>query len=164
MKDLTTKVRPVKEDLPATLRNDLFAPFENVFDDFFNSFFDGTTSMRDKVRAQAGYPKMNVTEYPNRLELVAAVPGIPKSGLSVEMIDDHNVEIQGRMGYEGESGTIPHVRELTQRSFTRRLRLPKHVSGDPKAVLKDGMLTLTWDLAKQDEKKRIVEILEPDFD
>lgn len=146
-------------ELPATLRNDLFLPFEQVFDNFFTDFFRGT-SVLDKVKAQAGYPKMDVSVEGTELVVRAAIPGVKQEDIKVEMVDDQTVEISGKVSseYSQEEGSY-HLKELTKRSFARRLSFADPL-GDPQgAVVKDGILTLRWALPVQKEpEKRLIEV------
>jgi len=146
-------------DLPVTLRNDLFLPFERVFDDFFTDFFRGT-SVLDKVKAQSGYPKMDITTNNNELVVRAAIPGVKQEDVQVEMIDDQTVEISGRVSDEYSSyNESYHLKELTKRSFARRIVFNDKL-GDPQAaIVKDGILTLKWSIPQTKEPdKRVIAV------
>lgn len=146
-------------NLPSTIRDDLFFPFEQVFDDFYMNFFRGT-SVLDKVKAQSGYPKMDITVESNEIVVRAAIPGVKQEDIKVEMIDDQTVEISGRMAeeYSQHEGSY-HLKELTKRSFARRINFVNPI-GDPQdAIVKDGILTLKWLLPKTKEpEKRLIKV------
>jgi len=145
---------------PSTLRNDLFSPFESVFDDFFNDFFKGTSAL-DRVRANSGYPKMDVIEQDGKLVLNAALPGVKYEDIKIEMLDDSTVEISGHSSEDRLiNDKVYHLRELSKRSFTRRLNLPQDIGDPESAKIKDGILTLVWSLPEKEKEpeRRFIEV------
>lgn len=141
---------------PTTLRSDVFGPLEQVFDSFFNDFFKN--SNLDKVKAFAGYPKIDVSRENDNIILRAAIPGVKPDDVKVEMIDDYTVEISGKMSEEYSSTENSYsIKELSKRAFSRQLNFGQEV-GDPiEASIKDGILTLKWqvDTPKEPEKRMV---------
>lgn len=145
---------------PSATRNDLMHPLENIFDDFFNEFFRGTSTL-DKIKANAGYPKIDCSSEDNEFVIRAAVPGVRMEDVTVEMLDDQTVEITGKMSQDHQvSDEKYYLRELSKRSFSRRLTIAEKI-GDPKsATIKDGILTIRWDrvMEQPEIKRRLIEI------
>jgi HSP20 family molecular chaperone IbpA len=90
-----------------------------------------------------------------------AVPGVEPDDLKIEIlvesdsclgIETHQrvLRISGRMSHDYQySNNIDYLfRELTRAKFQRIVRLPDEAKGEPEAVIKNGMLTLTWTLEK----------------
>lgn len=145
---------------PATLRSDVFGPLEQVFDSFFNDFFKN--SNLDKVKAFAGYPKIDVSRENDNIILRAAIPGVKPDDVKVEMIDDYTVEISGKMSEEYSSTENSYsIKELSKRAFSRQLNFAEEVGDPVEAKIKDGILTLKWKNASKEEvsNKRIIKVL-----
>lgn len=147
--------------LPSTLRNDFFGPLESVFDDFFHDFFKGTSAL-DKVKSTGGFPKLDILEDSGYLVVKAAMPGVPAEDIKVEL-DKNILRISGKFEEHQEHKDDPryYVKELTHRAFTREVVLPDWVKEDPEAVMKDGLLKLSWKLPEDKQNKaspRLIEV------
>lgn len=127
-------------------RDDLLAPFEQVFDDFFNDFF--RSDPLAKVKRSTGFPKMDILEADGKFSVVVATSGMNQEDLDVEISPDNVLTIKGRISEEHRTpeDASYYLRELRMSAFERSIRLPQHVEGTPKAVMKDGLLTLSWDV------------------
>jgi HSP20 family molecular chaperone IbpA len=145
-------------------RNDLFFPVEQVFDDFFNNFFNSTTL--DRVRGSGGFPKMDVYESDGQLVVSVAASGMKAEDIQIEVTTENRLVIRGRANEEYRlpdvsrfvSGPVVYLHELRSSTFERELQLPENVKGDPKAVMKDGILKLTWDVEKKQEAPQVKKI------
>jgi HSP20 family molecular chaperone IbpA len=138
-------------------RSQLFTPFEDVFDRFFDDFFGDRRNL-DRAKAGTGYPKLDiVTEESSEKQgtsywvVKAAVPGVNPDELKVEVLPQTNtapamLRISGQMSeeYRSPDHAAYHMRELHKSSFRRELVLPDYIEGDPQAKIKDGILTLRW--------------------
>lgn len=137
----------------APRRNDLFAPFE----DHFNSFFDNFYKDLSGVESFGGtFPKMDVFEKDGTFCVKVAATGMSSDDIDVEVQnrkvngeDQWILNISGKMSSEyktpEDEGTTFYMKELRQSSFKRSLVLPWNVvPDDPKASLRDGILTLEW--------------------
>lgn len=151
----------LRKNVPAhninTLRNDLFYPFEQAFDSFFNDFFRGT-GMIDKVKSNGAYPKIDFFEENNIYILQAAIPGVKPEDVEIEMIDNSTISISGSVHESYIQKECPRVHqylhELTKRSFTRRLKLGEDIGEPNSAIVKDGILTLKWDKKPEIKEER----------
>lgn len=149
-------------------REDMFFPLQAEFDKLFDEFFGSKRfpSIMNGVKTRSGYPKLDVLIVDGQYRIEAAVPGVDPNDLKVEIIPQDGVRcvrISGRIShdYQYSNETDYHHRELTRSRFQRVLALPSDISGDPAAVIKNGMLTLTWTLPKKetDEQSRVIPLI-----
>lgn len=133
-------------------RESFFAPFEQVFNQIINEFESPT--FFDRVKANSGFPKMNISETGNEFAITVNVAGVSPEDLNIE-IEDNYLRISGKAHEQVENNkeTWFYVRELTQKQFTREVKLPENIEGEPVANVKNGILTLTWKLPEVIEKK-----------
>lgn len=146
-------------------RNELFGPMEEIFDDFYRDFFYSKNSIFDRLKASAGYPKMDITQSQGKFTILAAVPGVKAEDLNIEMLDDKTVKISGVMNNEySEKSETSYITELSRKSFQRVVTLPESMSDPVSANLKDGMLTLVWDAPSVEDKtkKRLIPVVSSD--
>ena len=151
-------VRRFYEGDLSTLRDDLFFPFQQVFDEVVDSFWN--KSSLEAIKAKSGYPKVEVGIENNQWVVRAAVPGVKQQDLSVEVIDNSKgvhkeqfvLKLQGKMSevYESPKDTRFYVRELRKTAFTREVIIPDAVENkqSPEASLEDGILTLKWNITQ----------------
>ena len=132
------------------LRSSFLAPVERELDEFFNSFFSPKTL--SSVKNRVNYPKLNIWSKDNNLVVECAVPGIKSEDIKIEIQEGNDsfgnsrvLKISGNMNFSDERKDADyHIRELSSRHFERSITLPTDAVGDPEALLKDGILTLTW--------------------
>lgn len=147
-------------------REDLFFPLQKEFDKLFDEFFGSKRfpSLLNSIKSHSGYPKLDVLIADGKYKIEAAVPGVNPDDLKVEILPQGNGErclrISGRINqeYQYSNDTDYHHRELSRSRFQRVVTLPKEVTGDPEAVIRNGMLTLSWELPKTlpDEETRVI--------
>lgn len=145
----------IRNGFPA-LRDDFFFPIES----HFNKVVDEFLSKSSGIKASNGYPKMDVLNEDDRLVVKVAIPGVKSEDIQVEF-HDRTLKISGKMSEEHQSPEDApyYVKELKKSSFVRHLTLPDWVNTDPEAVMKDGILKLSWDVPKKEEPQpRLIEI------
>ena len=77
------------------------------------------------------------------------VAGVEPEDLKIETQEDV-LRISGCSHAEiKEDGVTYYIKELTQKQFCREVKLPDYVEGDPEAVVKNGILTLKWEIRRQ---------------
>lgn len=101
------------------------------------------------------FPALNVWEDSDALYAEAEIPGVAPADLEVYAVGDE-LTIRGtRKPREGENVAY-HRRERGTGEFTRVVTLPVSVDPDRvKAVLKDGVLTVTLPKADEARPRRI---------
>jgi len=155
---MTSLIR--RNDKLSTLREDIFWPLEQHFNNFFNEFFKGS-SLLDGVKASSGYPRMDVLVEDDYLTVKIAVPGLSRDNLKVEVLPDRILRISGQMSeeYHSSKDAKMYVQELRKGQFSRQLALPDWVEGDPQASLKDGILKLQWKVQEPaKEETKLIEV------
>jgi len=154
MSNLSRKNRnPFTFPTLAQVRNDFIWPMEDHFNRMVDTFI--ARGSADSVKANSGFPRMNVTEENGNFVIRAHVAGMSPSDISVEMLPDTNtVRISGQMSEEHRSpeNAVYYMKELRSSTFLREIQLPDHVKGEPEALVRDGVLSLTWSLPKQAAK------------
>src|SRR5581483_6984179 len=144
-------------------RDDVFAPFESFFNDVFDEMLGNFSGL--KSHGRKGFPVLDVLINNGKWIIECSVPGVKAEDLKVEIQPDSTnpakqsrrlVTISGQMQQQYESAEY-HKKELRRSSFERSLYLPDYVVGEPEATLKNGILTLIWDIPhlKPPEKQNI---------
>jgi HSP20 family protein len=103
-----------------------------------------------------GQLAVDVYETDEKLVVKARTAGVNKEDLDVS-ISDGILTISGTLSSGDDSGaTNWHIQECYWGEFSRTLALPVPVKEDEvEAVLKDGVLTITFNKIKQEQAKKI---------
>lgn len=136
----------------APRRIDFFSEFNKDLDHVFNEVF-GAPFNRKKSK---GYPLIDAIREGEKLIFHCTVPGVKSEDLSVEVGKDEHGKlliISGKLSSDYVSSeTSYQIRELSSQEFRRVVGLPEDVTEDePQAVLRDGVLKLTFSTKKQKE-------------
>ncbi|MFO0881992.1 MAG: Hsp20/alpha crystallin family protein [Candidatus Saccharimonadales bacterium] len=110
----------------------------------------------DEEEAVPGQLAVDVYETKEKLVCKARTAGVNKNDLDVS-ISDNTLSIRGTLnaGYEEDVENY-HLQECYWGEFSRSLVLPIPVKEDEiEAVLKDGVLTISFTKVKQDSVKKI---------
>lgn len=110
----------------------------------------------DEEEAVPGQLAVDVYETREKLVVKARTAGVNKNDLDVS-ISDNTLSIRGTLnaGYEEDVENY-HLQECYWGEFSRSLVLPIPVKEDEiEAVLKDGVLTISFTKVKQDSVKKI---------
>jgi HSP20 family protein len=134
-------------------RNDVFFPLEQHFNKFFNEFFQKESF--NTIGKNSGFPKINAYEKDDELVLNISASGMTADDLKVEVSPENVLSIKGRISeqYHSKDNCKVFLSELRTSAFERYLQLPENIEGDPKACLKDGILTLRWNLKNKKDIK-----------
>lgn len=138
-------------------RNELMWPFQQRFDKLFDSLFNNDSLNTIKSLSKSGYPKIDAYHEGNQYKIQALIPGVKLEDLKVEIspetingIEYKILKIGAKMSedYQLPDNANHVIREIRRSSFERILSLP-HDLDDPEAILKDGVLTLIWNLKEE---------------
>ena len=142
----TMRLRPVSRD-------ELFGPLSRQLDRMLNDVFG--QDFTDGVKSKANFPPLDAyTTKDGQLVVKTTVAGYRPEQINVQILPEGVLEISGSSAANGEKSEDQyHIRELSYGSFKRQLRLPENIEGEPKAELKDGILTLSFKLQLPEEKK-----------
>jgi HSP20 family protein len=110
----------------------------------------------DEDEPVAGQLAVDVYETKERLMVKGRVAGVNKSELDVS-ISDNTLTIKGTLSAGNEDGVENYfLQECYWGEFSRSIVLPVPVKEDEiEAVLKDGVLTISFSKLKQDTVKKI---------
>jgi HSP20 family protein len=117
---------------------------------------DDTADEWDEGEPVAGQLAVDVYETREKLLVKGRVAGVNKSDLDVS-ISDNTLTIKGTLSAGNEEGVENYfLQECYWGEFSRSLVLPVPVKEDEiEAVLKDGVLTISFSKLKQDTVKKI---------
>lgn len=115
-----------------------------------------TQTSEDDYNAVPGQLAVDVYETADQLVIKARTAGVNRNDLDVS-IADGVLEISGTLSSgDDTAATKWHVQECYWGEFKRTLVLPVQVKEDEvKAVLKDGVLTITFNKVKQEQAHKI---------
>lgn len=110
----------------------------------------------DEEEAVPGQLAVDVYETKEKLVVKARTAGVNKQDLDVS-IADNTLSIRGTLSAGNEDGVENYfVQECYWGEFSRSIALPVPVKEDEiEAVLKDGVLTISFTKLKQDSVKKI---------
>lgn len=93
------------------------------------------------IQLKGSYPKMNVYDFENKLNLDIYVPELPKEKVMIEVVDG-NFTVKGGSNQDMDVAEGDYyLREVSRRAFTRTVKLPEGLNMDAvEAKLNDGML------------------------
>lgn len=136
-------------------RDELRGPFDDLFNDVFNRFLADFGNVRSFEYKRA-YPKVDVYKEDTNLVFEAAVPGLKKDQVSVE-VEDGILTIKGEKTVKLEQGEAddskcctmtPYIKELKHSSFVRRFVLPDNIKvedmSSAEATMEDGILKVVF--------------------
>jgi HSP20 family protein len=123
---------------------------DSMYDDFDRSF------AVDRGWGLTGnYPRTNMFDKGDHLELTAEIPGVAKSDLTIK-IQGNYLEISGTRNASVPEGYSVHRRERGTTSFTRSFSLPSDIdAGKVTATLSDGILLLKLPKAEAAKPRQI---------
>lgn len=110
----------------------------------------------DEEEAVPGQLAVDVYETKEKLVVKARTAGVNKHDLDVS-ISDNTLSIRGTLSAGNEEDVVNYfVQECYWGEFSRSIALPLPVKEDEiEAVLKDGVLTISFTKVKQDTVKKI---------
>ena len=117
---------------------------------------EATDEAWDEDDSVPGQLAVDVYETANKLVVKARTAGVNRSELDVS-ISDNQLTIRGTLNAGNEDGVENYfLQECYWGEFSRTIALPVPVKEDEiEAVLKDGVLTISFSKVKQDTVKKI---------
>lgn len=142
----------IRRDGFVPTRDALFSPFQQIFDKFYEDFWNEPII---NVKSKSTFPKWDIYSDDENWIVEIGLSGVKPEDVKVEIIPTNGsyknmLKISGRMSEEhnvNEAKWI--VRELRRSNFERCVYLPNDLKGEPNAVMKNGVLKLTWKLPKE---------------
>ena len=103
---------------------------------------------------KGAYPKVNIYEYVDKIGIVAEIPGVDKSNVSVDVEEDVLIISGDKHGFDTDGGKCI-TRELKQSAFTRSFNLGEYLDGkNISAKFKDGMLSISIPKKEPEQPKK----------
>jgi HSP20 family molecular chaperone IbpA len=133
-------------------RDDLFYPYQLIFDSFFDSFFSDLSP--NSVRSKVGFPRWDIYETVDNWVIDVSVTGCSAEDVNVEILPTNDksgykniLKISGKVSQEHQVEHAKYsARELRRSAFERTVYLPNNIHGEPVATIKNGILSLKWKL------------------
>ena len=141
----------------------LFSPFASALPirGIFESFFNDSLAGQSWATQFDTHLEVDVTESEDEYILTANIPGVEVEDISVKL-EDQIVSISADMSTEDEDEQNGYlVRERKVGKYNRNLRLGSKFEHDKvKAVVKNGVLTLSIPKATESKSRRVeVEVI-----
>jgi len=138
-------------------RQEFLTPFDRIFDDMIGNMFPTIANdFGDDFFTKGSYPKVNVVNYDECIEIDAAIPGMTKEDVDVE-ITDGVLTIQGTSNQNRNVDDAQYLkREIKRSSFRRSFTLGDNLQADNITARYDnGILTLVIPKFTPDDVKPI---------
>ncbi len=128
--------------------------FRSRMNGVFNEF-DRNSRIGHRGASGETYPRTNLHDTGDNLEVMAEVPGIAKEDLNVK-IQGNYLEISGTRKADVPEGYTVNRTERSTSSFSRSFTLPYEVDANQvEATLKDGILRMTLPKSEAAKPKQI---------
>jgi len=152
-------MRRRNSNLPAKTmtRQEFLTPFDRIFDDMFGNMFPSVADgFGDDFFTKGSYPKVNVINYDECIEIDAAIPGMTKDDVDVE-ITDGVLTIQGTSNQNRPVDDSQYLkREIKRSSFRRSFTLGDNLNtSEISARFDNGILTLKIPKLVSDDTKPV---------
>jgi len=147
----------VKTNLPALLKREFerspFVAFDRLFEEALGSVPDFNDFCKITPYKGNAYPKVNIIDNPDSVILHAAVPGLTKDDISIDLEEDVLTIIGESQNDVSDAGKNYTYREISKKSFRRSFVLEDDLEKDKiKAEVVNGMLAIT--IPKKNPKKQ----------
>ena len=131
---------------PRKLKDDFITTFDSLFDEMMNSLYPSENSKINKdFFLKGSYPKCNVYSTKNDLIIEAAIPGLTKDDLSID-VKEGILSISGTsVNTESKNKPVEYLyREIKKSSFQRSFSLSDKLDQNKtSAKVDNGILTIS---------------------
>lgn len=128
--------------------------FRNTLGSVFQDF-DRIAGPRYHLAGVDNFPRTNLNDTGDNLEVTVEVPGVTKENLNIK-VQGNYLELSGKREQNVPEGYKTHRSEREASSFSRSFTLPYEVDAEKvNAVLKDGILRLTLPKSEAAKPKQI---------
>ena len=126
-------------------KREFLTPFDEIFNNLMGDVFPTFhQEFGENFFAQGSYPKCNVLNFDDRVEIEAAIPGLTKDDVTVEVVDGV-LTIKAESNQRSDVEDSQYVkREVKRSAFARSFRLGENLVEDYiSGVFQNGILTIT---------------------
>jgi len=125
-------------------RDEFLAPFDKLFDEVFTSQFpEITKELGVGFFEKQSYPRVDVVDYSDRVEILAEIPGLSKDEVNVDL-QENILTISGQKvkSVDDKETDGRYIRrELKHSSFKRSFTLGDVIdTAEPEAKFENGLL------------------------
>ncbi|MDO8939597.1 MAG: Hsp20/alpha crystallin family protein [Methylicorpusculum sp.] len=133
-----------------------FDDFDNFFDDFLSRRWPRLSDWNiPAMGLEKGFPKVDIIDHDNEIEVQAALPGVKKEDVDVT-VNDQAITIRTSTKEEKKEEGKYFRREISRGEYQRTLSLPGTVDYDnAKASFKDGILKVIIPKTEKGKRKSI---------
>jgi HSP20 family protein len=134
-----------------------FDEFDHFFDEFMTRRWPRLMDWNTPTLTQANFPRVDIINHDNDIEVKAALPGVKKEDIDVSIINQTiTIRASSKEEKKEEKKGIFFRREISQGEFQRTLSLPEYVDDEKaKASFKDGLLTVMIPKTEKGKRKAI---------
>ncbi len=147
---------------PRISRDEWLTPFDRLFDDMLGSMFPTLAhDVGEDFFVKGSYPKVNVINNDTDVTIEAAIPGLDKEDVTVQ-VTEGVLTIQGTSNQHEDIKDGQYVkREIKRSAFQRSFRLGDNLDESKiKGNYDNGILTLTIPKVVPTEEERTVRKIE----
>jgi HSP20 family protein len=134
-----------------------FDEFDNFFDDFLSRRWPRLLDWNMPTLSETGFPRVDILDHDNDIEVQAALPGVKKEDLDVSVTNQAiTIRSSSKKEKKEEEKGKYFRREIVQGEFQRTVALPDNVDGEKaNASFKDGILKVTIPKTEKSKRKSI---------
>jgi len=139
-------------------KREFLTPFDELFNELFNSSFPALHSeLGNDFFAQGSYPKCNVVNFDDRIEIEAAIPGLSREDIEVEVAEGV-LTIRAESNQRNDIEDSQYVkREVKRSAFARSFKLGENLDEASITGIHDhGILTLVIPKVKPTNSEPVV--------
>jgi len=147
---------------PRISRDEWLTPFDRLFDDMLGSVFPTLAhDVGEDFFVKGSYPKVNVINNDTDVTIEAAIPGLDKEDVTVQ-VTEGVLTIQGTSNQHVDTKNSQYVkREIKRSAFQRSFRLGENLDeNNISGEYDNGILTLVIPKVVPTEEETIVKTVE----
>ena len=138
-------------------RDEFLTPVDTIIDRFFNEAMPAFgTEFGVEFFGNNSYPKVDVTDHPDKIVIEAEIPGLTKEDVSVDL-EQRVLTISGGKRDTVVDENARYIRkELKRSSFKRSFKLGDNMKvKDIEADFNNGLLNITVPKREKDEPRKV---------
>jgi HSP20 family protein len=137
-------LRITRPFFPGTMREEFVTPFSQLFDDIFERTFPEFKSETGIQFTKGSFPKVDVIDHTDSIEIIAEIPGWKKEDLTIKC-ENGILTLSGKAQEKGEDKSQNYIiKELKRSSFQRSFQLTDKLNEENiQANFDEGLLRIS---------------------
>ena len=137
-------LRITKPIFPGIMREEFVTPFSQLFDDIFERTFPEFKSETGIQFTKGSFPKVDVIDHTDSIEIIAEIPGWKKEDLTIKC-ENGILTLSGKAQERGEDKSHNYIiKELKRSSFQRSFQLTDKLNEENiQANFDEGLLRIS---------------------